>query len=162
MTKAMKASCGLVIAVMLLFTTACEQIQNNPKQSIGTLAGAGLGALAGSQFGSGKGQIAAAVIGALAGAWAGSEIGKSLDRADQLYSKQTADRALERNRDGASATWRNPNTGHSGSVTPLQTQYATDGTPCREFRQTARIGDREEEIYGVACRQADGSWRVVQ
>jgi hypothetical protein len=46
------------------------------KQTGGTLMGAGIGALLGSQIGSGKGQLAAVAIGTLAGAVVGGEVGK--------------------------------------------------------------------------------------
>jgi len=33
--------------------------------------------------------------------------------------------------------------------------------PCREFQVRANVGGRDEEVYGTACREADGSWRVI-
>ena len=39
-------------ALVVLSLAACAEVQNNPKRSMGTLVGAGLGALAGSQIGS--------------------------------------------------------------------------------------------------------------
>ncbi|HIE20046.1 MAG TPA: glycine zipper 2TM domain-containing protein, partial [Rhodospirillales bacterium] len=71
-----RVSTAVIISVPLI---ACQTLQDNPKQTGGTLLGAGLGALIGSQIGSGKGQMAAIAVGVLAGAWAGSEVGKSLD-----------------------------------------------------------------------------------
>ncbi len=35
------------------------------------------------------------------------------------------------------------------------------GHYCREFSRNALIGGRPQEIYGVVCRQRDGSWKVV-
>jgi hypothetical protein len=32
---------------------------------------------------------------------------------------------------------------------------------CREFSRNAHIHGRQQEIYGLACRQPDGSWEVV-
>jgi len=34
--------------------------------------------------------------------------------------------------------------------------------PCREYYMTADIGGKKKQIYGKACRQADGSWKVVK
>ena len=34
------------------------------------------------------------------------------------------------------------------------------GEYCRECQQTVVIGGREEDAYGVACRQPDGSWEI--
>ena len=50
--------------------------------------------------------------------------------------------------------------GHSGSVTPIRT-YQSAGTYCREYQQTVIIGGKQEQSYGTACRQPDGSWKVV-
>ena len=60
-----RVSVAVIIAVPLI---ACQGMQDNPKQTGGTLLGAGLGALVGSQIGSGKGQMAAIAIGAGAAA----------------------------------------------------------------------------------------------
>lgn len=38
---------------------------------------------------------------------------------------------------------------------------ASSGFYCREFSRNALIGGRPEEIYGVVCRQPDGSWKIV-
>ena len=49
-------------------------------QQGGTLVGAGLGGLLGSQFGSGTGQLAATGLGVLAGGLLGSQIGQHMDQ----------------------------------------------------------------------------------
>ncbi len=66
---------------------------------------------------------------------------------------------LENVRTGVSSEWRNPDTGNYYQVTPTRT-YDTSGTPCREYTLEADIGGRSEQVYGTACRQADGDWRV--
>lgn len=149
----------LVVAAVATALAGCEG--TGPKQGGGTLVGAGLGALAGSQIGSGTGQLAAVAIGTLAGALIGSEIGRSLDNADRLQMQQTTQTALERNRTGQVSTWVNPDSGHAGTVTPVRTWQDAAGSPCREYTQTVRIGGRTEDAYGRACRQPDGSWKIV-
>jgi surface antigen len=139
----------------------CQDFQNNPKTSVGTLAGAGLGGLAGAQFGRGSGQLAATAIGALAGAYFGNQVGRSLDRADQLAMQQTTQTTLETIPSGRASTWRNPDSGNSGTITP-QPAFQSNGTFCREYSQTITVGGRTEEGVGTACRQPDGSWRVVR
>ena len=153
------------IATATLFVfmlAACQSFQNNPKQAGGTLLGAGLGALAGSQFGSGKGQLVAVALGALGGAFLGSEVGKSLDKSDRLFMERNARDTFERSRTGQTSSWRNPDSGHSGTFTPTRTFQTASGQPCREYQQTVTIGGRTENAYGTSCRQADGSWRIVQ
>lgn len=39
---------------------------------------------------------------------------------------------------------------------------APAGQECREYRSTVNVGGVRQPIYGTACRQPDGSWRIVQ
>lgn len=39
---------------------------------------------------------------------------------------------------------------------------APNGQTCREFQSTATIGGQSQPIYGTACLQSDGSWRMVR
>jgi len=149
-------------AVVALSLAACQSMQDNPKQTGGTLIGAGLGALAGSQVGGGKGQLAAVAIGALGGAWLGSEAGKSLDKADRMYAERTAQNALESGKTGQISTWKNPDSGHAGTITPIRTYESAYNESCREYETTVTIDGRQEKATGQACRQADGSWKIVQ
>lgn len=132
-----------------------------PRESTGTLLGAGTGALLGSQIGSGQGRIVATAAGTLLGALIGQDVGRSLDRADQAYLHQTTQESLESSAINQPSTWVNPDTGHSGSVTPTSTYQASDGRYCREFTQTVEIGGEIQQAYGTACRQPDGSWQMT-
>lgn len=149
-----------VAGAMLIGVAACNRDAGR-KEQLGTLAGAGLGALAGSQIGGGRGQMAAIAVGTLVGALAGSEIGKSLDRADRLAMQRTTQSALEESRSGQTVAWSNPDSGNSGSVTPQPAYQTSSGQYCREFQQTIVVGGQEESAYGTACRQSDGSWKIV-
>ena len=114
-------------ALIVLLATACANLESQPKQSLGTLLGAGLGALAGSQIGGGAGQLAAVAIGTLAGGYLGGEVGKSLDKADQLHAGRSAENSLEYSRTGQTSSWRNPDSGHSGTFTPTRTFRTAGG-----------------------------------
>ena len=150
-----------VILTMALALGACESAQDSPKQTVGTLLGAGVGALAGSQIGGGKGKLAAVAVGAIAGGLLGSEVGKSLDRADKAYLERTTQNSLEYNKAGQTSTWKNPDSGNAGTITPVSAYKAADGADCREYTQTIMVGGRQEEAVGKACRQPDGTWRIV-
>ena len=151
----------IVVITMTVFLAACAERGIGQKEGAGTLVGAGLGALAGSQIGKGKGQLAAVAIGALLGAFAGNEIGKSLDKADQAELARAGEEAKTAPI-GKTIDWSNPDSGNSGSVTPVREgRHVESGNYCREFRQTVTIGERTEEAYGVACRQPDGSWKIT-
>ena len=146
--------------ILVFALGACQQGQVS-KTTGGTLIGAGLGALVGSQIGSGGGKLAAVAIGTLAGGFLGREVGKSLDRADQLAMQRTSQTALESTPTNQVSSWRNPDTGHSGTVEPTRTYQSTSGQNCREYTQTVTIDGRTETIRGTACRQHDGTWKVA-
>ncbi|MEE8393078.1 MAG: RT0821/Lpp0805 family surface protein [Rhodospirillales bacterium] len=153
----------IAIATLIAVTlTACENMQDSPKQTGGTLIGAGLGALIGSQLGGGKGKLAMVAIGALGGAYLGSEVGKSLDRADRMHAERNAQGSLEHNKSGQTSTWSNPDSGHSGTVTPTNVYETASGEDCRQFETTVNIDGQQEKAIGRACRQSDGTWRIVQ
>lgn len=152
-----------VASLLALVMIACTP--NDPttgrKQQVGTLAGAAAGGLAGSQIGDGRGQLVAVGVGTLLGAFLGSEIGKSLDRADQAALNRVTHQALETTPSGQTVGWTNPDSGHYVAATPQPAYQTASGQYCREFQQTITIDGRTETAYGTACRQPDGSWRIV-
>jgi|SRR5690606_6680880 len=155
--------CALVmIAALSALLAACTTFdpQAQPKQTAGTVLGAIGGGLLGAQVGDGAGQLAATAAGTLIGAWIGGEVGKSLDRADRLYAQQATYTALEHNPTGTASTWRNPDTGNFGTVTPTRT-YKTAERDCRDFEQTVVVDGQQETVIGTACREPDGTWRVL-
>jgi len=148
-------------AAAAVLLAGCQNMQDNPKQTMGTILGAGTGALIGSQIGSGRGQMVGIAVGTLAGAMLGSEIGKSLDNADKAMSQRTAQTSLENNRTGQTSSWRNPDSGNTGTYTPTSTYRSASGQDCREFEQTITVEGRTERAMGRACRQPNGSWQIV-
>ncbi len=148
------------IAITSLGLIACAENQG-PKERGGTVIGAIAGGLLGSTIGKGSGKVIAVGIGAVLGGLVGSEIGKSLDRADQAYMSRTTQQSLESQRTGQASTWRNPDNRHSGTVTPTRTYRRESGEHCREFQQTVTIDGRTERAHGTACRQSDGSWKIM-
>lgn len=152
------------IALIVLITFCiCGCMANmGSKQGTGTILGAGTGALLGAQVGGGRGRLIAVAIGTLAGALMGQEIGRSLDRADQAAMERTAHEALESNQSNKTSTWRNPDSGNAGTITPVKTYQTPEGRYCREYTQTVVIAGEEQQAYGTACRQPDGSWLTVK
>ncbi len=149
-----------IVGVVALSMTACTDAGD--QEVMGTLVGAGLGAFLGSQLGGGGGGTMAAVaIGTLAGGAIGNQIGRRLDEADRMKMTQATQVALETSPSGVTTDWYNPDTGVSGTVTPQPRQSIGDEQYCREYQQTVTIGGEVQEAYGMACRQPDGSWRII-
>lgn len=153
---------ALVIMVFsVLGLTACQTLDGTGnKQIVGTGTGAVLGGLLGSTIGEGSGQHWAIGAGVLLGALVGSEIGKSLDQADMAYANQANSKAYNAPI-GETISWNNPDSGNNGTVTPTKDGYSESGKYCREFQQTIYVGGKAESAYGTACRQSDGSWKII-
>ena len=126
----------------------------------GTIVGAVAGGLLGSQLGKGKGQVAGAIAGAFVGGVVGNEIGRRMDEADRRAAMEAEYRALETGRAGTATPWRNPNSGHYGSVVPGQ-PYKLAGADCRPYTHTIYMNGRPETLTGRACRKPDGTWGKV-
>ena len=167
-----KTGAALFAAVMLISACGAQNAENARKGGIlggggitksdaGTVAGAALGAIAGSNIGKGNGRTAAIAVGTLLGAGIGHEVGASLDRADMTYYKKTEQKALETAQPGETLPWNNPESGNSGSFTPSGYYTNDSGQYCREYSQTIEVGGKVEQAFGTACRQPDGTWKIV-
>jgi surface antigen len=146
----------VAIAVLIVALTGCAT-GDSTKTAIGGVGGAAFGGLIAAAAGAGGAGIAAGVIG---GALLGGLIGNMLDERDKKMAAASAHQALETAPSGKPVAWNNPDSGHSGTVTPVRT-YQSGGTYCREYQQTVTIGGKQEQSYGTACRQPDGSWKTV-
>lgn len=137
-------------------------------EAVGTVAGAVAGGVIGGQFGGGSDDRAmAAVGGAVLGGIAGNAIARNgcrNDRADAYYYNSTYSDAFEDAGYGRRHEWRNPHTGRYGYVTPRR---AVDGysygydNECREFEQIVYVDGYPYTDTGIACRNPDGTWRIV-
>jgi surface antigen len=128
------------------------------REVLGGLLGAAAGGLVGSRFGDGRGQLAAVGGGTLLGFLIGGSIGRSMDEVDQNCVGQV----LEHAGNGQQISWNNPQTGAQYQVVPTATVQSSDGRYCREYTATSVIGGKNQQTYGRACRQPDGSWKIVR
>ena len=163
----MMKSISFPVLALVLATSACAPRDQYGGQggvssdSMGSVIGGIAGGFLGSQFGEGGGKIAASVAGALVGAWAGQQIAQNLTRSDRRYYNEAAEQAKEVPV-GQTIEWYNPQTGHQGSITPTREGQTQSGNQyCREFQQTVTIDGQTERAYGTACRQPDGTWKIV-
>ncbi len=129
--------------------------ENRRHEQEGVVIGGILGGVLGSQVGRGNGRTAAIIVGTMAGSMIGGSVGRSMDDTDRLKTAHS----LETVRTGVPTAWRNPDTGNQYTVVPTRT-YESGAGPCREYTVDAMVGGKREKVYGTACRQADGSWKV--
>jgi len=149
---------AIVVVLIAVIMTGCATIEQNPKTTIGALGGGTLGGLIAGAAGASPAGIAASVVG---GMLVGGLIGNLLDERDKRLANEAAQKALETAPSGSAVAWQNPDSGHSGTVTPVRTYQTGSGSYCREYQQTVTINGRQEKAYGTACRQPDGSWKIV-
>ncbi len=146
----------VLFAALAVALSGCADV--GTKTTIGGLGGATAGGLLAAGLGANPAVIAGSVI---LGGLVGGAVGNALDQRDKQMAAQTAQQAMERAPSGTPTAWRNPDSGNSGSITPVRTYQAADGTYCREYQQTIMVGGQPEKSFGTACRQPDGSWRIV-
>jgi surface antigen len=92
----------------------------------------------------------------------GGKVGRTLDEVDQHLMDENSTHALNELPANTTSTWRNPDSGHRGTFTPINTTQPRPGIYCREFQQTVTIGGETQEAYGTACRQPNGAWEIQQ
>ncbi len=157
-TKARKVKSIALLLAVSLSLSACQ----GENEGFGTLIGAGLGAFIGHEIGGhGDGAVIGTLIGTAVGASIGGSVGRKMDKADRLAAEQARYAALENYQAGESSYWYNPDSGNQGSFTPQPAYQTNEGQYCREYTQNITIGGQTETGYGTACRQPDGSWKIV-
>lgn len=160
---------GILLLLLILAISGCasdsgsssqtgQWISDHEKTLIGGLGAATAGGLLGAAFHLGPAGI---IGGALLGGLAGAAVGDRMDAADKREQAQAAQKALETTPSGKSVAWRNPDTGNNGTVTPVRTYQSPNGQYCREYQQNITVGGQLHQAYGTACRQPDGSWKIV-
>lgn len=148
---------GILVLLLAFVLAGCETTPG-PKATVGGLGGATVGGLLAAGLGASPAAIAGSVI---LGGLVGGAIGDRMDAADKRHANEAAAHALNTAPSGQSVTWQNPDNNHAGSVTPTRTYQMANGQYCREYQQTVTIEGKLQQSYGTACRQPDGSWKIM-
>lgn len=157
-----------LLAIALL--AACREPDGAPGRGIsnggalngsdvGTAAGVVAGTVIGWQFGSGAGQMMGAIGGGLLGGLLGDAVGTSFDEEDMAMYQKASQHAMNT---GTVTQWKNTKTEHFGEIAPSAKYQARDGRECREFHQSIILDGELHEGGGFACREPDGSWRMIE
>lgn len=126
------------------------------RKAIGAIMGGAIGGVIGAQVGEGAGRRIAMLVGAAAGALIGSHIGRQMDEADRACVGE----ALEKARDNSTVAWASSDGTTTYRVTPLASRPDTDPN-CRIFELQAATGAGSSTSKANACRDPDGTWRVI-
>jgi surface antigen len=144
--------------VMLSFgIVGCSSNTQSQNTGIGAVTGAVAGGLLGSAIGGGAGKAVAVGVGAVAGALLGGYIGHNMDHSDQMQMNSAMDNPTHK-----TTYWKNTRTGTTYKVTPVSAPKAMNGyNNCRKYRTTAIMNGKTQNVYGVACKMSDGTWKAM-
>jgi len=151
----------LLTGLVVLPLGGCETIQRetglNRSTQTGALGGATFGGIVAALAGANPAWIAASVV---LGGVTGGAIGNYLGRDDGEKHARSNLSALDTLGRGQTSTWRNDQTGNSGSTTVTSVTSRADGTQCKAFRETVRTKAETVTKEATACRAPGGTWRV--
>lgn len=81
-------------------------------------------------------------------------VADKLTSGDKTVIERAAARALARGTTGEAMSWRNPDTGTRGSITPTSPSYrGRNRRLCRDYQLTVKLGNGgSETLVGTRCR----------
>jgi len=150
----------VVCSLVALSLGACSW-NDSRTETLGGVLGGVVGGIVGSKFGKGTGKGVAIVLGATLGAMWGQDIAKGMTDVDKIFSERTTKDTLEYGKPGETASWSNPNSGNSGTITADEAYSNDEGKGCRQFETTVNVEGEDRTATGTACRAEDGEWQVI-
>ncbi len=154
----MTALSVLLLALIAGCDTVEEQTGFGKKAQTGAVLGAATGGVIAAAAGGDAGWI---VGGSLLGALGGGFLGDILDDKDKKEAGRSAHDAMHNKGTGESVAWNNPDSGRSGEMRIEEEFTKSDGTRCKKFTEKIILDDEPHTVYGTACQQEDGTWKVV-
>ena len=128
----------------------------------GVIAGGLIGGLLGRALGGdGGSRTGATIAGVIFGGAVGAALTNKLDCEDRSYAYKSYYDGFNAGRPNATYQWRNPRNDHRGQFRVGSYYNDQAGFRCANYSQTIYIDGRPQQGTGRACRQADGSWVVV-
>nr|WP_321259664.1 glycine zipper domain-containing protein [uncultured Pseudodesulfovibrio sp.] len=146
----------IALTLMIALLTGCKTTTAQNAATLGTLAGATLGALTFNN------KVSGAAIGAGTGLLVGYIVGNEMEKYDD-YDERQITNTLETMPSGQTSQWTNPDTRMHHQAIPQPPRRYNDGRIERDVTLRARMPDgKMETVYAKAYRQPDGTWQLVQ
>jgi Ni/Co efflux regulator RcnB/surface antigen len=135
--------------------------RNGPDPA-GVIAGALIGGLIGNAAGRGGARTGSTIAGVVVGGAVGAALTSNLNCEDRSYAYKTYYEGFNSGRPGSRYEWRNPRNNHRGEFRVGSYYNDRDGFRCAKFTQTIHVqGRRQQRTSGIACRQPNGTWAIV-
>ena len=135
-----------------------QQCRRSPDPG-GILAGGLIGGLLGNA--AGHGRTGPTIAGVIFGGAVGAALTSNMNCEDRSYAYRTYYIGFNSGRYGERYEWRNPRNNHRGEFRIRSYYNDPYGFRCARFTQVTYIQNRSFNVRGIACRQPDGSWAVV-
>lgn len=157
----MKLLTTLFIAALLMVGLAAQPAaaqqsackKGNTGQVVGTLAGAGLGAILGRKIDGGRNRGLGTLLGGAAGALIGNRIGAALDKCEQEKVNNATLAAVNDPQPGKEQTWQSETRpGVGGKISAGAPQKLADGRECRPVRRVSYVNGEEIRESPTLCR----------
>jgi Ni/Co efflux regulator RcnB/surface antigen len=137
-----------------------QQCRNSPDPA-GILIGGLIGGLLGNAAGGGGNRTGATVAGVIFGGAVGAALTSNMDCEDRSYAYKSYYSGFNSGRAGGRYEWRNPRNDHRGEFRVNSYYNDPYGFRCARFTQITYVQGRSYNASGIACRQPDGSWAIV-
>ena len=89
-----------------------------------------------------------------------AELRASLGTSDQVAMLRALQLALNQVGDGGTYVWKKHDTRLKGMIRPTTAFRNAHGQVCRHVIYALSLGDYRKQIEFIACREADGRWRL--
>ncbi len=109
----------------------------------------------------GRGRAGATVAGVVVGGALGAALTTDMDCEDRSYAYRTYYDGFNAGRPNARYEWRNPRNDHRGEFEVNNYYDDPAGFRCANYSQTVYVQGRPRPARGLACRQPDGTWTIV-
>lgn len=150
----------LVVLFTLTLLAGCAT-KGQTGAAVGGLTGAALGAAVGAAIGGRTGAAIGGAAGAGVGVALGALIGNRLDARDKAAREAAVRDSLDSTSANRAIAWVNPDTGNSGTLTPVTTSPRRDlQQGCREFEETFTREGNTYTKMSRACLRPDGTWAM--
>tara|TARA_B100000989_G_scaffold286075_1_gene254373 strand:- start:738 stop:1220 length:483 start_codon:yes stop_codon:yes gene_type:complete len=148
-----------LILIFVILLSSCSSNADNRK--LGQILGSSIGAIVGSEFGSGSSKSIMTVIGAAAGYLIGGEIVDILSKDEQDELNNEILDSLENSPAHSKNAWQSkidPST--KAEIIPGE-EFTYDKSKCRKYKKTIIKNDEKYLSEGTACRNNDGDWVLL-
>jgi surface antigen len=147
---------ALMIGATMTGLVGCASNTQGQNTGLGVAGGAIAGGAIGAAVASGGTSIA---VGAIAGGLIGGVIGYNMPSSDKVHMYHVMNNTPTHHH----KHWKNKKTQTSYNLTPTSNKMAYNGNAvCRHYDLTSMHNGKKQEVQGIACRQADGSWTAVK